>query len=112
MRRTCREAADTLALLGALCQPGVTTDEIDRACHDECLRRNSYPSPLEYPGGGGVAPFPKSLCTSVNEVICHGIPDDRPLADGDIVNGSLTLFSTAAQNFTRTPFPPGRAHPL
>ncbi len=104
MRRTCREAADTLAFLGTLCQPGVTTDEIDRACHNECLRRNSYPSPLEYPGGGGVAPFPKSLCTSVNEVICHGIPDDRPLADGDIVNLDVTLFKEGVHGDTNATF--------
>ena len=104
MRRTGREAADTLAMLGALCQPGVTTDEIDVACHDEAIRRQSYPSPLEYPGGGGAPPYPKSLCTSVNEVICHGIPDDRPLADGDIINLDVTLYKEGVHGDTNATF--------
>jgi methionyl aminopeptidase len=103
MRRTGAEAADTLAFLGSLCQPGVTTDEIDMACHNEAIRRNAYPSPLEYPGSGA-APFPRSLCTSVNEVICHGIPDDRPLADGDIVNLDVTLFKEGVHGDTNATF--------
>lgn len=65
---------------------GVTTDEIDRIVHDACIERNCYPSPLNYRG------FPKSCCTSVNEVICHGIPDLRPLADGDILNIDVSLY--------------------
>lgn len=91
-------------------KPGVTTDEIDRVVHEETIKRNAYPSPLNYHG------FPKSCCTSVcqrqrvvdritlrnelydiafhqvNEVICHGIPDQRPLEDGDIVNIDVTLY--------------------
>ena len=59
---------------------GVTTDEIDRIIHEACVERECYPSPLNYHG------FPKSCCTSVNEVICHGIPDLRPLRNGDICN--------------------------
>lgn len=65
---------------------GVTTDEIDRVIHEACIERDAYPSPLNYFN------FPKSCCTSVNEVICHGIPDKRPLEDGDIVNLDVTLF--------------------
>ena len=65
---------------------GMTTDELDRICHEACIARGGYPSPLHYKG------FPKSLCTSVNEVICHGIPDDRALADGDIVNCDVTIY--------------------
>jgi len=65
---------------------GMTTDELDRICHEACIARGGYPSPLHYKG------FPKSLCTSVNEVICHGIPDDRRLLDGDIVNCDVTIF--------------------
>jgi methionyl aminopeptidase len=65
---------------------GMTTDELDRICHEACIARGGYPSPLHYKG------FPKSLCTSVNEVICHGIPDDRRLVDGDIVNCDVTIF--------------------
>jgi methionyl aminopeptidase len=103
MRRTGQEAADTLAFLGSLCQPGVTTDEIDMACHNEAIRRGAYPSPLEYPGSG-TSPYPKSLCTSVNEVICHGIPDSRPLADGDIVNLDVTLFKEGVHGDTNATF--------
>ncbi|MEM7339225.1 MAG: type I methionyl aminopeptidase [Actinomycetota bacterium] len=103
MRRTGRIAADTLAMLGDLCRPGVTTDEIDAACHAEAIRLESYPSPLEYPGGG-TDPYPKSLCTSVNEVICHGIPDDRPLADGDIINLDVTLYREGVHGDTNATF--------
>lgn len=102
MRRTGREAADTLAYLGTLCQPGVTTEEIDIACHEMAIERNSYPSPLEYPGM--IDPFPKSVCTSVNEVICHGIPDDRPLVDGDIINIDVTLFKEGVHGDTNATF--------
>jgi methionyl aminopeptidase len=102
MRRTGREAADTLVALGELCRPGVTTEEIDAACHRMAIDRDAYPSPLEYPGM--VEPFPKSLCTSVNEVICHGIPDDRPLADGDIVNLDVTLFKEGVHGDTNATF--------
>ena len=90
MRRAGREAADALALVAAAARPGVTTDALDELVHQEALRRNAYPSPLNYEGS--VQPFPKSLCTSVNEVICHGIPDDRRLVDGDIVSLDVTLF--------------------
>jgi len=62
---------------------GVTTDEIDRIVHEACVDRECYPSPLNY------YEFPRSCCTSVNEVICHGIPDLRQLSDGDICNGMV-----------------------
>ncbi len=104
MRRTGREAADTLAMLGELCRPGVTTEEIDIACHNAAIERGAYPSPLEYPGSGGAKPFPKSVCTSVNEVICHGIPDDRPLVDGDIVNIDVTLYKEGVHGDTNATF--------
>jgi len=64
---------------------GVTTDEIDITAHNACIAAGAYPSPLLYRG------FPKSICTSVNNVACHGIPDDRPLYDGDIVNVDVTV---------------------
>lgn len=63
----------------------VTTEELDRIVHEACIDRDCYPSPLNY------YQFPKSCCTSVNEVICHGIPDMRPLADGDVCNGEYTV---------------------
>ena len=70
---------------GEAIQCGVTTDEIDIIAHNACIAAGAYPSPLLYRG------FPKSICTSVNNVACHGIPDDRPLCDGDIVNVDVTV---------------------
>lgn len=86
MRRAGKAAAQVLQRLGTHVRPGITTDELDALCHDMCIEAGGYPSPLNYHG------FPKSLCTSVNEVICHGIPDNRALEDGDIVNLDVTLF--------------------
>ena len=86
MRRSCRAAARVLANVGKLVAAGVTTDALDAAAHAEYLREGGYPSTLNYHG------FPKSLCTSVNEIVCHGIPDDRPLEDGDLVNLDVTIF--------------------
>ena len=86
MRRAGRAAREVLLEVGAAVRSGVTTDELDRICHEACIARGGYPSPLHYKG------FPKSLCTSVNEIICHGIPDDRVLVDGDIVNCDVTIF--------------------
>ena len=86
MRAAGRAAREVLLEIAAAVRPGVTTDELDRICHDACVARGGYPSPLNYRG------YPKSLCTSVNEIVCHGIPDDRPLADGDIVNCDVTIY--------------------
>lgn len=110
MRRTGREAADTLAALGQLCQPGVTTEEIDAACHEMAIARDAYPSPLGYSSPDN--PFPKSLCTSVNEVICHGIPDDRALIDGDIINLDVTLFKEGVHGDTNSTFFVGKVDEL
>jgi methionyl aminopeptidase len=89
IRRACRAAAEVLAEGGRAVRPGVTTDEIDRIVHEAYIARGGYPSTLNYHG------FPKSLCTSVNEVILHGIPDSRPLEDGDIVNLDVTIYLDA-----------------
>jgi methionyl aminopeptidase len=86
MRVAGRAAAEVLDLGAATVAPGVTTDEIDAVVHQAYIDRGGYPSTLNYRG------YPKSLCTSVNEVICHGIPDDRPLRDGDIVNLDVTIY--------------------
>jgi len=86
MRVAGRVAADAMAAGAAVIAPGVTTDEIDRVGHEYLLDHGAYPSTLGYKG------FPKSLCTSVNEVVCHGIPDSRRLEDGDIVNIDITAF--------------------
>lgn len=88
MRRTGAAAAEILRTVGDAVAVGVTTDELDRICHEACLAAGGYPSPLNY----GEPSYPKSICTSVNEVICHGIPDSRALRDGDIVNLDVTLF--------------------
>jgi len=86
LRETCRLGREVLDLAGRLVKVGVTTESIDVAVHEACIARNCYPSPLNYHN------FPKSCCTSVNEVICHGIPDARPLEDGDIVNIDITVY--------------------
>jgi len=86
MRIAGRIAARAMEAAAAAIAPGVTTDELDRIGHEYMLDHGAYPSPLGY------RKFPKSLCTSVNEVICHGIPDDRPLQDGDIVNIDITAY--------------------
>jgi hypothetical protein len=86
MRVAGRYAREVLDEAVRLVRPGITTDEIDKLVHSETIKRNSYPSPLNYGG------FPKSCCTSVNEVICHGIPDSTVLKDGDIVNIDVTVY--------------------
>jgi methionyl aminopeptidase len=105
MRTACRIARDVLVETGVAVAPGVTTDELDRVAHEAHIARDVYPSPLGYNG------FPKSLCTSVNEVICHGIPDDRPLADGDIVNLDVTVFVDGVHGDTNATFLVGRVDP-
>ncbi len=86
MRVAGRIAAQALAEVGRHVAPGVTTDELDRIGHEFLVDHHAYPSTLGYKG------FPKSLCTSVNEVVCHGIPDTTELRDGDIVNIDITAF--------------------
>ena len=86
MRVAGRIAAQALAEVGGTSLPGVTTDELDRIGARVPVDHHAYPSTLGYKG------FPKSLCTSVNEVICHGIPDTTVLRDGDIVNIDITAY--------------------
>jgi len=87
LRHACAMGREVLDAAGKALRPGVTTDEIDRIVHEACIERDCYPSPLNYYN------FPKSVCTSVNEVICHGIPDYREIQDGDIVNIDVTTFN-------------------
>jgi methionyl aminopeptidase len=82
--RLAREVLDTVL---AAVRPGIATDELDRIAHERIIALGAYPSPLNYMG------FPKSICTSVNEVVVHGIPDSRVLVDGDIVNCDVTVFA-------------------
>ncbi|MFM8238558.1 MAG: type I methionyl aminopeptidase [Actinomycetota bacterium] len=98
MRAAGHAAREILLELGAAVRPGITTDELDRICHEACIARGGYPSPLHYRS------FPKSLCTSVNEIICHGIPDDRLLLDGDIVNCDVTIFLHGVHGDTNATF--------
>ncbi len=102
MRVAGRAAAEVLAAVGAAALPGATTDELDRVAHTESLARGAYPSPLGY--GGAANPFPKSVCTSVNEVICHGIPDSSRLREGDIVNVDVTVFLGGVHGDTNATF--------
>jgi methionyl aminopeptidase len=105
VRRASRAAAEVLAEVGAQVRPGITTDALDALAHEACIARGGYPSPLSYHG------FPKSLCTSVNEVICHGIPDDRALVDGDIVNLDVTVFLDGVHGDTNATFLVGEVDP-
>ena len=98
IRVACRLAARTRDLVGAHAEPGVTTDELDRIGHEFLCDHRAYPSTLGYKG------FPKSLCTSVNEVVCHGIPDARVLQDGDIVNVDVTAFIDGVHGDTNATF--------
>jgi methionyl aminopeptidase len=86
MRAVSKIGREVLDMAGAAVKVGITTDEIDRIVHEATIARNAYPSPLNY------KEFPKSCCTSVNEVICHGIPDSRPLDNGDIVNVDISVY--------------------
>jgi methionyl aminopeptidase len=98
MRVAGRLAAQALEEVGRHVKPGVTTDELDIVGHDFLVAHDAYPSTLGYRS------FPKSLCTSVNEVICHGIPDARPLEDGDIVNIDITAFVGGVHGDTNATF--------
>ncbi len=107
MRRTGADAAKVLALTGSAVEPGITTDELDRICHEATVGLGAYPSPLGY----GEPPFPKSICSSLNEVICHGIPDDRELRDGDILNLDVTIFREGVHGDTNRTFLVGDVDP-
>ena len=98
MREAGSLAAEILRLAGEQVRPGITTDEIDIFVHDLTIERGAYPSPLNYHG------YPKSVCTSVNDVICHGIPDSRKLEDGDIVNIDVTAFIHGVHGDTNATF--------
>ncbi|MEV3920481.1 type I methionyl aminopeptidase [Actinomadura coerulea] len=98
MRVAGRIAAQALEEVGRHVRPGITTDELDAVGHEFMLDHGAYPSTLGYRG------FPKSLCTSVNEVICHGIPDDTVLRDGDIINVDITAYVDGVHGDTDATF--------
>ena len=86
LRAAGRLAAETLDLIAPHVRPGVSTGELDTLCHDFILARGAVPAPLNYRG------FPKSICTSINHVVCHGIPGERRLDEGDIINIDVTVI--------------------
>lgn len=98
-------AAEALRLAASLGKPGVTTNELDAAIHEFMVSQGAYPSPLGYRG------YPKSICTSVNECVCHGIPDLRPLEEGDIVNVDITVFKDGYHGDTSATFGIGSLAP-
>lgn len=102
MRAAGQLAARALQLAGSMAVPGTTTDDIDAAVHAFLIQAGAYPSPLHYHG------FPKSVCTSVNEVVCHGVPDDRPLREGDLVNVDVTAYLGGFHGDTNATFCIGR----
>src|SRR3954465_301824 len=101
-------AAETLVMVGEKLRIGMTTDEINKLVHEDTIRRDAYPAPLNYRG------FPKSVCTSINNVVCHGIPGSQVLKDGDIINVDVTTIfkgfhgDTSATFYIGTPSPEAR----
>lgn len=98
IRQAGKISSQALDLIGSLLTPGMTTDEIDQIGHEFVLDHGAYPSTLGYRG------YPKSLCTSVNEVICHGIPDDTVLQEGDLVNVDITSYLEGVHGDTNRTF--------
>ncbi|MDJ0336768.1 type I methionyl aminopeptidase [Cryobacterium sp. PH31-O1] len=103
IRESGRIAAGAIAAVGRAIVPGVTTEELDQVGHDFLVANDAYPSTLGYRG------YPKSLCSSVNEVICHGIPDTTVLENGDIVNIDITAFKNGVHGDTNVTFIVGEA---
>jgi methionine aminopeptidase type I len=103
MRFAGRLTADVLDMIGAHIVPGVSTDELDRVCHDYIVNvQQAVPAPLGYRG------YPKSICTSVNHVVCHGIPGERRLKQGDIVNVDVTVIKDGLHGDSSRMFTVGR----
>ncbi|CAK5270896.1 unnamed protein product, partial [Mycena citricolor] len=102
MRTVCRLGREILDIAAAAIQPGVTTDALDEIVHNATIEREAYPSPLNYRN------FPKSVCTSVNEVICHGIPDKTALKEGDIVNLDVSVYHQGFHADLNATYPVGK----
>lgn len=98
MREASRIAADALVVAGRAVQPGVTTDYIDQVAHEYMCDHGAYPSTLGYRG------YPKSCCVSLNEIVCHGIPDSTVIQDGDIVNIDVTAYKNGVHGDTNATF--------
>ncbi|MCX8515065.1 MAG: type I methionyl aminopeptidase [Burkholderiales bacterium] len=105
MRVSCKLAAEVLDYISAFVKPGVSTNELDELCHDYIVNvQQAYPSPLNYVVDSNIPPYPKSICTSVNSEICHGIPNDKPLKNGDIVNIDITVYKNGYHGDTSRMF--------
>lgn len=114
MRIAGRLAADVLEMIEEHVRPGVSTGELDRICHEYILQHDATPAPLFYPSYDPNDPsaFPKSICTSVNEVVCHGIPSDgKILKEGDIINIDVTVIKNGYHGDTSAMFHVGKALP-
>lgn len=98
MREASRIAADALQAAGEACVPGATTDDVDKVVHDYLVAHGAYPSTLGYRG------FPKSCCVSLNEIVCHGIPDTQVIEEGDIVNVDVTAYKNGVHGDTNATF--------
>lgn len=105
MRVAGKLASEVLQMIGPFVKKGVTTDELNQICHDYIVdQQQGIPAPLNY----GNPPFPKSICTSVNHVICHGIPADKKLKDGDIINIDVTVIKDGYHGDTSKMFVVGK----
>jgi len=103
-----RAAASVLGMIAPHVKPGVTTEALNRLCHDYIVNElKGIPAPLNYGGGGGRQPFPKSICTSVNHVVCHGIPGDKQLKRGDTINIDVTVIKDGFHGDTSQMFAAG-----
>ena len=102
MRRSGRLAAELLDYITPFVIPGVTTGELDRLCHEYTIERGAVSAPLGYRG------FPRSICTSINHVVCHGIPGDRVLREGDVINIDVTPILDGWHGDTSRMFPVGK----
>ncbi|MFQ5717873.1 MAG: type I methionyl aminopeptidase [Nitrospinales bacterium] len=98
MRQSCRLAAEVLLMIEPYIKPGMTTNRLNDICHDYIVQNGAVPSPLNYKG------FPKSICSSVNDEICHGIPSERKLRNGDIVNLDITVYLNGFHGDTNKTF--------
>ena len=114
MRVAGQLAADVLDMITPYVQPDITTDELDKICHHYIVHeQQAIPAPLNYGGGGGRRPFPKSICTSLNEVVCHGIPSEkRKLKVGDVLNIDVTVIKDGYHGDTSKMFMVGQIQPF
>ena len=103
MRKSAKLAAEVLLMIEPYVKPGITTNRLDELCHDFIVSHGAIPSPLNYRG------FPKSICSSINEEICHGIPSDRKLRNGDVVNLDITTYLNGFHGDTSRMFHVGSA---